>query len=219
MASQPTILSFFETPLIVDKVPDSATLNAGLLAKIDERRAADQKGLALSNRLGWHSDTQMLSWGGEPAMRLIEHAMSLADRFTQDTGGSGARYIWWPEMWANVSKRDASNQFHTHPGAFWAVVYYVEDGYEGSSDPALGGEIVLEDPRMPMMLMEGPDLRFRPNPTAAVSDSVYRYRPAAGTMLMFPAWLRHGVNPYFGSATRISIAINLAALLPPEMPS
>lgn len=34
-------------------------------------------------------------------------------------------------------------------------------------------------------------------------------RPKTGSMLMFPSWLSHGVRPYKGAATRISIAINL----------
>ena len=35
-------------------------------------------------------------------------------------------------------------------------------------------------------------------------------RPKAGMMIVFPSWLSHGVRPYTGTATRMSIAINLS---------
>ena len=35
-------------------------------------------------------------------------------------------------------------------------------------------------------------------------------QPRTGTMLVFPSWLSHGVRPYRGNATRISIAINMS---------
>jgi hypothetical protein len=34
--------------------------------------------------------------------------------------------------------------------------------------------------------------------------------PATGMMLLFPAWLMHGVRPYHGDRPRISIAFNFA---------
>ena len=36
-------------------------------------------------------------------------------------------------------------------------------------------------------------------------------RPRAGVLLVFPAWLSHGVRPYHGDDTRISISFNLNA--------
>jgi hypothetical protein len=34
--------------------------------------------------------------------------------------------------------------------------------------------------------------------------------PATGMMLLFPAWLMHGVRPYHGDRPRISVAFNFA---------
>ena len=34
-------------------------------------------------------------------------------------------------------------------------------------------------------------------------------KPEVGTMLMFPAWLRHGVNPFFGEGERRTMSANL----------
>jgi uncharacterized protein (TIGR02466 family) len=114
-------------------------------------------------------------------------------------------------MWANVSQAGASNQFHTHPGAFWSAVYYVDDGYEGSDDVSLGGELLLLDPRMPMIRMAAPDLRFR-RPGQQPDDQEKWFRPKSGMIVIFPAWLSHAVRPYNGTGSRISIAINLSAV-------
>lgn len=206
----------FETPLIFTEIPGAAELNRALVAAIEERRKSDPEGAAISNRLGWHSDTAMLEWAGEPAHRLMDQVIAIANRFSQDIGGRGRRrFIWVPEMWANVSSKGASNQLHAHPGSFWSAVYYVDDGYAGSPDRRLGGELELEDPRSPMINMEAPDLRFRAAADAPPSTLETLVRPAAGRLLMFPGWLRHAVKPYFGEGTRISVAMNLTAIRVP----
>jgi uncharacterized protein (TIGR02466 family) len=148
----------------------------------------------------------------------MNHVIELAGRFTQDIGAKGTRrFIWVPEMWANIPGKNASNQFYTHPGSFWSAVYYVDDGYGGWTDRTLGGELEIEDPRMPMVTMEAPDLRFRPGPNAEPVTHETLIRPAAGRLLMFPGWLRHAVRPYFGEGSRISVAMNLTSLrLPAE---
>ena len=37
-------------------------------------------------------------------------------------------------------------------------------------------------------------------------------KPEVGTMLMFPAWLRHGVNPFFGEGERRTMSANINVL-------
>ena len=213
MASKPTLNEFFETPLIVDRIDDSEALNSDLRARIAERRSK-HPGLARSNQQGWHSDTEMIQWAEDSSRVLIERIMGLAGRYTVDLGARGApRYRWVPELWANVSSFGASNQYHTHPGAYWSAVYYVDDGYLGSPDPALGGEIVFEDPRVPTLLMEAPDLRIRTG--KGHMQPTFQLRPESGISLMFPSWLRHAVNPYFGQGERTSIAVNLTAIWDP----
>ena len=203
--------ALFETPLIVDEMPDSAALNSELRAAI-LARMQESEGVSISNVGGWHSDTGMLSWGGEAAQALSRRIIAAADKFTVDMrGGDTARHRWAPEMWANVSPPGASNRHHCHPGAYWSAVYYVDDGYDGSPDRKLGGELVLFDPRMPMVRMAAPDLRFRRPGQQADHDEV-KLRPATGRIVMFPAWLSHAVLPYCGQATRISIAVNLTAV-------
>ncbi len=82
----------------------------------------------------------------------------------------------------------------------------------GSPDRSLGGELEIEDSRYLMVVMEGPDRRFRMHDRAPITDPFILIRPATGRLLVFPAWLRHAVRPYLGRRERISIAINLTAV-------
>jgi hypothetical protein len=34
-------------------------------------------------------------------------------------------------------------------------------------------------------------------------------RAEAGTMVVFPSWLYHFVNPFYGDGTRVSVAFNV----------
>lgn len=207
----PQAASLFDTPVIVDQMPGAPELNAEFKRIILERHAAEA-GLSISNVGGWHSDVEMLRWGGEPARRLLDRVIAAVDQFTVDIKSTDKpRYKWFPEMWANVSPSGALNQYHTHPGSFWSAVYYVDDGYSGSTDNSLGGELVLLDPRMPMIRMNTPDLRFR-RPGQQPDDQEKWFRPVSGLIVIFPSWLCHAVRPYNGPGTRISIAINLSAV-------
>jgi len=211
-APEPQVARLFETPVIVDTLPDAPAINVQLKEIILAQREREPGVLISNEGGGWHSRTDMLSWGGEPAATLLERVIRSADKFTADIRSQGApRFRWHPEMWANVSGNGAYNSMHAHPGSFHSAVYYVEDGYAGSSGPELGGELVLLDPRMPGVAMNSPDLRFTV-PGGEPAHWEAKMRPAAGRIVMFPSWLNHSVRPYLGDGLRISIAINLTAV-------
>ena len=113
-------------------------------------------------------------------------------------------------MWANINRAGDSNQNHWHPGSYLSFVYYVDDGYAGSADKALGGELVFVDPRMPFLRMRTPYLRTR-QPNGAVEEHETWIRPYAGLLIAFPSFVPHSVRPYRGKGERISIAINMIA--------
>jgi uncharacterized protein (TIGR02466 family) len=191
----------FATPIIVGYLPESAELAEALEPIILERRSA-AAGMVRSNVGGWHSDTNMLSWGGEPMRRLVERVVTLADANVEDLEEPArGRRGWILEAWANINEPGASNAAHAHPGCFWSAVFYVRAG-EGE-----GGEILFHDPRLPFLNMHAPALRFRDfGPEGELA-----LRPETGMLLLFPAWLSHGVQPWAGEGLRISVAINLSA--------
>lgn len=212
------VLDLFPTGVITGRIPDAERLNRELKEAIAQNRARDP-GIQHSNVLGWHSTKDMHLWGGNAARELGLHTAKFCDRFSVDVKkGQYPRYTWQLEMWANVSPPNASNLAHTHPGAWWSCVYYVDDGYDGP-DGDQGGELVLFDPRMPMNRMYSPDFAFR-WPDGRIESTHYVHRPRSGTIIGFPSWLSHGVRSYQGTRERISIAVNLtlAPVKPPELP-
>lgn len=205
--------SLFETPLIRDVIPGAAELNAVLSRTIAQARASTP-GVRKSNIHGWQSGPDMMRWGGEAAQTVARHFVALCDRYTAEIDPRARDrkpFRWYIDQWANVSRRGASNEYHCHPGAVWSAVYYVSDGYAGSDDAALGGEIVFRDPRMPMTRMLPLDLRYR-DPDGEIGVDERRIRPITGGLLMFPPWLMHAVQPYHGDGDRISIAMNVTAI-------
>lgn len=201
------VRKLFCTPVLAEMWPDAPRHNAALRAAIAQQ-AASADSVAKSNIHGWQSDVTMAEWGGPAAAALLAHAVARADAHTART--ADAPRDWVPEMWANASQRGASNQTHAHPGSVWSAVYYVDDGYAGSPDKALAGELSFLDPRFPAVRMAAPELRHR-RPDGTIDNQEVWLRPRTGLFVMFPSWLLHSVRPYGGQGTRISIAINLVA--------
>ena len=210
----PETTRLFATPLVLFDVPDAAALNLDLRRVIAQREQSHPS-VKKTNIGGWQSSPDMDRWGGAPALKLLAFGRNLANRSTADRegnagGGPHPGYFavtWGANMWANVNRSGQRNEFHSHPGAFWSGVYYVDDGGI-DADPSLGGELELMDPRGPVPLMNAPHLGFA-MPGGLTAGTTEKLRPKAGRMVMFPSWLMHQVRPYRGSAERISIAFNL----------
>ncbi len=214
-SNAPEIVPLFATPIVKLDVPDAAALNADLRRVILEREKA-QESTHHSNQGGWQSSWDMDRWGGAPAIRLLAVCRNLANRVTTDRkgnvgGGPHPGYFavtWHGNMWANVNRSGHANEFHSHPGAYWSAVYYVDDGGI-DADPSLGGELEFMDPRGALPAMNAPHLAYA-MPGGLSAGVTERLAPKAGRLVMFPAWLYHQVRPYRGEALRISIAMNLS---------
>ena len=138
---------------------------------------------------------------------ILDVAKGAATQLTADRHGKPVRPVWTVQAWANVNGPGDGNICHYHPGAFWSGTYYVADG-GCATDPSLGGEFEMLDPRGPGPGMYAPALKFAGEDGNSVG-SAETIRPKPGLMLVFPSWLYHQVRPYRGTGLRISIAFNL----------
>jgi uncharacterized protein (TIGR02466 family) len=199
--------SYFATPVAVVTLTDAETLNPELKRMILERERED-RGVQHSNLGGWQSSWDFEEWGGAPARRLLDATRELATRLTSDRAGKPVRISWKTNAWANVNRRGHGNEFHTHPGAYWSGTYYVDDGGI-AADHALGGAFEIQDPRGVAPAMYAPLLGFAVpgGQSAGASELIF---PQSGQFLLFPSWLQHGVRPYLGDRTRISVAFNFS---------
>lgn len=203
---QVQIRNLFPTPVALMPLPDAARINAALEARILDREKT-APGVQHSNWGGWQSATDFPDWCGPEGETVLETARKLALQLTCDRARQPVKLDWAMNAWANVNREGQGNEFHTHPGAYWSATYYVKDGGAGAR-PDAGGEFEIQDPRGVAPAMLAPRLAFASNggQSAGASEVVV---PRAGTLVMFPSWLSHGVRPYHGGDVRISIALNL----------
>ncbi len=195
-------------------MPDAPGLNVELRKAIEQREKSHPT-TQKSNIGGWQSSWDMDRWGGAPAIKLLAVGRNLANRVTTDREGNPVNgphpgffaVTWIANMWANVNRSGHGNEYHSHPGAYWSGVYYVDDGGI-AADPSLGGELEFMDPRGPAPAMNAPHLAYA-MPGGLSAGATERVRPRAGRLVLFPAWMMHQVRPYRGMAERISIAFNL----------
>ena len=197
-----TIEEAFWTPIVLSNLTPDDVDRAALERAILARRDAEGGRLVRSNRGGWHSETDLIEWGGDSAARLADHVQRLASELTVDRRSpESASFPWKLSGWANVNENGSYNEQHCHPGAFWSAIFYVR------VDPsAAGGEIVFRDPRAPVNEMYAPRLGIRYNG----GEGSVHIKPEAGMLILVPAWLEHSVRKWEGSEPRISVAMNLA---------
>jgi uncharacterized protein (TIGR02466 family) len=201
------VRGLFATPVAALELPGADAINAALTASILKRRD-EAASMQASNAGGWHSDHQILDWGGPQVGHVIDLAKSMAGQLTADRQGNAARPAWKVQAWANVNTTGHANVCHYHPGSFWSGTYYVADG-GCATDHSLGGEFEMLDPRGPGPGMYAPMLKFIGEDGASVGGAEI-IRPKPGLLFLFPSWLMHQVRPYLGTGLRISIAFNLS---------
>lgn len=199
------VRGLFATPVAAVVVPEAEARNAELRRIILARREATGS-VQASNAGGWHSDREILDWGGRPAREIVALAREVANRLTADRDGRNVHPDWKVQAWANVNGPGDSNICHYHPGAFWSGTYYVDDG-GSASDPSLGGAFEMLDPRGPGPGMYAPALKFA-GEDGHSAGSGEQILPRPGLLFLFPSFLFHQVRPYRGTAFRISIAFN-----------
>jgi uncharacterized protein (TIGR02466 family) len=204
----------FPTPVVIAQTPMDGEENSRL-AKTILAHEKETPGVTFSNLSGWQSADDFDQWGGKEGMKGLGIAHSIADRLTGDRAGKPVKVNWRINAWANVNRTSHANDFHAHPGSFLSGCYYVDDGGIGD-DPALGGAFQIMDPRgvTPAMYLPELAISLAGCQSAGAAETI---APKTGKMSLFPAWLSHGVRPYLGKGTRISIAFNF--FIPPQMES
>lgn len=99
--------------------------------------------------------------------------------------------------WANFSARGASHRAHSHPNNFLSGVYYVST--EEGADT-----INFHDPRNQTSIIRPPVTEL----TAVNTDQVV-VKVKDGTLLVFPSYLQHSVDPNMSDSVRVSVSFNI----------
>jgi uncharacterized protein (TIGR02466 family) len=99
--------------------------------------------------------------------------------------------------WANINPAGGINTPHTHPNNFLSGVYYVQTQPGADS-------IFFSDPRPQASVVLPPT-----NNENIYSGNEVSFDTKAGRMIMFPAWLTHGVPANRSNRDRISVSFNI----------
>ena len=196
----PEVRLLFPVPFITIRLDGSEALNRRLLKEIGKRRRTEP-GMLRSNRYGWHSAPDLFERTEPAHAQLIReiHAMvaactaKLMPDFPKDLAPIH-------EGWVNVSPTHAMNSPHDHPGAFWSGTYYVHVPLPTDPDDKLSGAIEFIDPRGSI----GTNARI----DAPFTRGKFTVRPAAGTCLLWPSFVKHWVHPNHSEEERVTVAFN-----------
>lgn len=188
----------FSTPLLRFRVEEHEALDAALLNEGEAMRAKDE-GVQKSNRGGWHSKGNLFDHPAPPMQQLAglarDAVLEATRKVTTKVAPEDLRLKIF--AWMNMNPPGGFNAPHTHPGAHWSGVYYVN---QPEIETGTSGMIEFLDPRTDLpnwRLLKAP--AFRPKA---------KIRPEAGEMILFPSYLVHWVYPNESDDERVTIAFN-----------
>jgi uncharacterized protein (TIGR02466 family) len=104
-------------------------------------------------------------------------------------------------MWININKKDNYNISHMHPGANMSGVFWIKT-------PTNCGNLIFENPLVFLEYKLLQNLNEQEK-TKYNCHSLFKFTPKEGTLVLFPAHLRHRVEMNESDEDRISIAFNL----------
>src|ERR1041385_8445953 len=195
---KPQVRSAFATPICIHYLPVATEVNAELRPLVLETKEK----IGDSDANGWRSPATFEQWGGLGAQTLFRMLRDLGDGMTATRAGGRVTLQWAMKAWAEVRQKGEALSPAARPGAFWAGVYVVDDGYGKSDDETLGGECEVMDPRgtLPGYLPLNLAFRIPGGGTAGMSEVL---RPKSGLSLMHPGWMRRGERTLEGPGQRI----------------
>ena len=103
-------------------------------------------------------------------------------------------------MWSIINKKDAFNEKHHHGNSSLSAAYYVKAEQNA-------GNIVFFDPRQ-SNVFHHPSSKEVNN----INAQVQSVTPKAGTLVLFPSYLEHKVDPNLSNEDRIVISFNVALI-------
>src|SRR5579883_1202223 len=182
----------FPTSLFVFSIDNHEDLNQPLLEVIYRLKQLDP-GCSASNLLGWHSQSNLFELHEiKPFKELVDAAILEVAQAV----GYGAIQIKAANCWANVNPKYASNKIHDHANCLFSGVYYVKA-------PKDSGNLMFYDPRSAKTFYRPSVSEF----TAYTAEAI-AHAAQAGLLLIFPSWLKHGVEPNLSDEDRVSISFN-----------
>jgi uncharacterized protein (TIGR02466 family) len=191
-------LSFFPQPVFKYKVNDFKNFNEKLTAYIYDLKENDKDGIQRSNKGGWHSKPFNLKDPTSIQHKfLLETTKYVFDAIQNFGWKLEPKRVICTEMWAIINKKNNFNTIHTHPNSYLSAAYYVKA-------PNNCGKFIVENPHS-ISRHSYPILEKKTD----FNIKVAKLEIEEGDLLLFPAFLPHGVDENESDEDRIVISFNI----------
>jgi uncharacterized protein (TIGR02466 family) len=195
----------FPTMIFQYDVENSEHLNKTLL---DVTYAERERGVAVNKsntaELGsWHSATNLHK---KPEYeRLLGEVNATLSRISDELSYAKDHVLKVTTMWSIINPPGNGNRAHVHPNSLWSGVYYVQA-------PESCGKIEFIDPRTVLIMNQAKFEAKKKRPRECWTK--VNYKPVPGRMVIFPAWLYHGVDTNMSkengrASDRVIISFNI----------
>jgi len=101
------------------------------------------------------------------------------------------------ESWIHITREGGYHEVHNHPNCSWCGIYYVA--------PA---DCTVEPPNGINRFFSPIDIMYDDPGAEAYPQKPISVTPAEGTLVLFPAYVKHLAVPYKGQRDRIVLAFN-----------
>lgn len=191
--SETAVHDLFSTPVwVVDLEPSVyEALNAGILRNLDEM-IEERPSVDIGGTLQTNNDLHTFDEFSDLTEQILEGSEAVLSFLQVDYDNFEITGCW-----ANINPVGGMNTPHTHPNNYLSGVYYVQT--MGGAD-----SIFFSDPRPQATVVRPPVKQETMYTGNEVSMEVRE-----GRLILFPAWLSHGVPPNRGNRERISISFNV----------
>lgn len=183
--------TLFPTVFWADELHDLLPMMGAWRERLDVLRSEQNDQQGRSTRSGWSGPKDLFN---DPVFQpLHERCQTLFVQALREMAVP-AGFRFGLEAWGNIHETGGFNQPHIHREAVLSGCFYLHM-------PKGSGAIVFHDPRPGT-------LYSRPWGQGVNSWSKVSIAARPGTLLLFPHWLEHSVEPNESSERRYSIAMN-----------
>lgn len=175
---------------------------------LDLTYAERERGIAVNKsntaELGsWHSATMLHK--NPDYQPLLTEVDAVLSRMSNELSYAKDQVLKVTTMWSIINPPGNGNRAHIHPNSLWSGVYYVQT-------PEKSGKIEFIDPRSALIMNQPKYENKKKRPRECWTK--VNYKPVSGRMLIFPAWLYHGVDINMSkekgrAADRIIVSFNI----------
>lgn len=189
-AAPPSVVPILATPLGLAAIPDAERLNSELRDLFAQRAAADRR--PALNPLRFSSTDDLMEWPEPPARQLAEGITGAVYSLMSSVSDLAEAQLRACRLemraWFTIVRTNGAVPAVNYPLTSWCVIYCVAAPPPAEDRPD-SGVVRLYESRLGSTFQDATNSSLR----IPYSQSHYSWRPAAGSLVIFPASLTHEV--------------------------